>query len=72
MMRRPDSIQITVDNAPGFVNLIKNKDQDLKELKINVVDTDEFNKNVSSFHELYFVFSIEVKEATVEFSWRVC
>ena len=47
-MRKPDSIHVIVDNAPGFVSLIKNKDRDLEKLKIILSATDEFNKNVNA------------------------
>ena len=48
MIRKPDRIQVTVDNAPGFTSLIKKKDQELEQLKIDLVDTDEFNKNANA------------------------
>ena len=47
-MRRPDNIQVTVDNAPGFISLIKNKDKCLADLKIDLISTDEFNKNANA------------------------
>jgi hypothetical protein len=48
MMRKPDTIYVTVDNAPGFVSLIKRKDKELEQLKIVLTDTDEFNKNANA------------------------
>ena len=47
-MRRPDSITVTVDNAPGFSSLITKKDKDLEKLKIILMPTDEFNKNANA------------------------
>ena len=47
-MRKPDVIHITIDNAPGFISLIKNKDRDLEKLKIVLLATDEFNKNANA------------------------
>ena len=44
-MRRPSDIFISIDNSPGFKSLLSNIDNDLKMLKINLVKTDEINKN---------------------------
>ena len=47
-MRRPNSVTVTVDNAPGFSSLITKKDKDLEGLKIILLPTDEFNKNANA------------------------
>ena len=47
-MRSPNLIQVTVDNAPGFSSLVKKEDKDLQLLKINLILTDEFNKNANA------------------------
>jgi hypothetical protein len=44
-MRKPDWISVNVDNAPGFQSLTKSNDKELVDLKINLVLTEEFNKN---------------------------
>ena len=42
-MRKPGSIYVTVDDCPGFQSLSKKHDNDLENLKINVLKTDEIN-----------------------------
>ena len=44
-MRKPDWINIKVDNATGFQSLTKSEDQELLDLKILLVLAEEFNKN---------------------------
>ena len=44
-MRRPSGIYVSVDNSPGFKNLLSNNDDDLKKLNIQMIKTDELNKN---------------------------
>ena len=44
-MRRPSSIKISVDNAPGFQSLLNNVDTDMEKLDIQLLKTDEINKN---------------------------
>ena len=44
-MRRPSRIQISVDNSPGFKSLLSNADIDLEKLQIELIKTDEINKN---------------------------
>ena len=46
IMRRPSEIYVTVDNSSGFRTLLENKDEDLKQLKIIMVKSDEINKKV--------------------------
>ena len=43
-VRHPGPITIKADNAKGFESLVKN-DQDLKQLNIDLIQTDVFNKN---------------------------
>ncbi len=40
--------QVRVDNATGFIPLLQNKDPDLSKLKIEIVNTDVFNKNANA------------------------
>ena len=47
-MRRPGPIYVTVDNCPGFQNLINKKHDDLANLKIKFIKTDEINKNANA------------------------
>ena len=47
-IRHPGWITMVVDNAKGFESLVKQKDEDLLKLKINLQLTDEFNKNANS------------------------
>ena len=47
-IRRPSDIFISVDNSPGFKSLINSTDKDLMKLKINLVKTDEINKNANA------------------------
>ena len=44
-LRRPSEIFISVDNSPGFKSLLQTKDKDLCTLNINLVKTEEINKN---------------------------
>ena len=44
-IRRPSTIYISVDNSPGFKSLMDNKDSDLNKLQIQIIKTDELNKN---------------------------
>ena len=47
-MRRPSDIYISVDNSPGFKSLLTSSDKELENLKINLVKTDELNKNANA------------------------
>ena len=47
-MRRPSEIFVSVDNSPGFKNLLTNKDDELQKLEITFVKTDELNKNANA------------------------
>ena len=47
-LRKPGPISVTVDNSPGFVSLINNKDRDFQRLMINLLKTDEMNKNANA------------------------
>ena len=47
-IRKPKPIFISVDNSPGFASLVMNKDKDLKGLMINMIKTDEVNKNANA------------------------
>ena len=47
-IRRPGTIHVAVDNAPGFQTLLKNNDSDLVKLGIHMVKTDELNKNANA------------------------
>ena len=40
--------EIKVDNATGFIPLLQNKDPDLSKLKIEIINTDVFNKNANA------------------------
>ena len=44
-MRRPSTISVSVDNTPGFKLLLNRVDSDLAKLQIEIVKTDEINKN---------------------------
>ena len=47
-IRQPNSIVISPDNSPGFQKLVKNQDNDLLDLKIKFIKTDEINKNANA------------------------
>ena len=47
-LRKPTPIYVTVDNSPGFISLIAQKDKDLEKLMINMLKTDEINKNANA------------------------
>ena len=47
-IRKPGTIYVTADNAPGFSSLFGNKDTDLQKLNITMIKTDELNKNANA------------------------
>ena len=44
-MRIPSEITVRVDNAPGFVSLVKSEDKDLRSMKIKLDLSNHNNKN---------------------------
>ena len=44
-MRKPGKIKVSVDNSPGFKSLLNSNDAELDKLQIEMVKTDEINKN---------------------------
>ena len=47
-MRKPDWINVKVDNAPGFQILVKADDKELAALKIKLTLAEEINKNANA------------------------
>ena len=47
-LRRPSEIFVSVDNAPGFKSLLQTSDKELARLKIQLVKTEEINKNANA------------------------
>ena len=47
-LRRPSEIFVSVDNAPGFKSLLQTNDKELARLKIQLVKTEEINKNANA------------------------
>ena len=47
-MRRPGQIFVSVDNSPGFKSLSGQPDKDLAKLNIEIIKTDEINKNANA------------------------
>ena len=48
MMKRPLEIYVSVDNSPGFRSLLQSNNNDLSQMQIKIVKTDELNKNANA------------------------